>query len=308
VAACQLKVLAVSLTDIPIPGARKLASAARQLAPPPKQPPSLECHLQVGAARVQGLENLEVLLVEDEATLITETWQDITGGPSFEPAPPPPPPGACSSEGEAPAAGGGGAPGAARPGTPPAAAPFPVARSPPPAATPAPEEAAAAAAPDSVSPAAAPEPAVPPVPAATPAASGSRSGAAPPGPRLVFVVCQTDVAGALAKVPEVLGDMDTLDLSGLGLGSAGANEVAQVGLGKRQRRERGAWQDRSAVTTRRSPLFTCNGRHGPSSGLFAASAAAAAHCPCLLLLSAFAACPGLPRPGRPSRRTLRCGA
>lgn len=51
-ATCQLRVLAVSLTELPAVGARKLASAARQLSPPPKQPPSLECHLQVGAVKV----------------------------------------------------------------------------------------------------------------------------------------------------------------------------------------------------------------------------------------------------------------
>jgi hypothetical protein len=212
VAAAQLRVLAVALTDLPVPGARKLVSAARQLAPPPKQPPSLECHLQVGAARVQGLDALEVLLVEDEGALIANAWQDITGGPSFEPSPPPPPPGGCSA-GEGPGTAGGtavAAPvagGAARPASPP-----------PPAA----------ASPDGVA------PAPPRSPPSLPSAGGSGGAAAapaphPPGPRLVFFVVQADAAGALARVPEVLGDMDTMDLSGLGLGNAGAREVAQVG-------------------------------------------------------------------------------
>ncbi|GBF95349.1 hypothetical protein Rsub_07777 [Raphidocelis subcapitata] len=179
-AACQLRAVAASLTELPAPGARRLASAARQLAPPPKQPPSLECHLQIGSVAVRGIDSLEILLVEDEGTLISDTWQGITGGPSFEPAapagpppPPPPPPGGSA------AGGGEAAECSSRPA----------------------DAGAAAAAP-------------PPPPG--------------PGPRLLLVVCQSDAAAALARVPEVLGEMDTLDLSGLGLGNAGACDVAET--------------------------------------------------------------------------------
>ncbi|KAI8475977.1 MAG: hypothetical protein J3K34DRAFT_516896 [Monoraphidium minutum] len=183
-ATCQLRVLAVSLSELPPAGARALASAARRLAPPPKQPPSLEVHMQVGAARVQGIDALEILLVEDEPTLITDTWNGITGGPSFEPAraPPPPPP------------------------------------SPPPGG---PAAAAGAA------------PSCSPCGGAGGADGGADGGAGPHAagggaPRLALVVLQEAAAGCLARLPAMLGDMDTLDLSGLGLGNAGANDIAET--------------------------------------------------------------------------------
>jgi hypothetical protein len=139
------------------------------------------------------MDALEILLVEDEVTLITDTWQDVTGGPSFEPA---------------------AAPAAAATLSGPAS---------PTAAPPAPGAAAAAAAPAGACSAGGDGGASC---ADSPSAGGPAGAGA--GARLVFVVCQSEAAGALARIPEVVGDMDTLDVSGLGLGNAGAQEVAQV--------------------------------------------------------------------------------
>lgn len=225
--------------------------------------------------QVQGLDALELLLVEDEETLITDTWQEITGGPSFEPVGAPHSTssngggsnggsggggngsggngagnggnaGGAGGNGGAAASGGGQAGAQLQQPQGPATPPQP---QPPSSPQPQPHPQPL---PSSLSPLSqlqAPQQQQQPAADQAPGQTQSNAGCSPcslefggpdaasppcgpspgsPGPKLLFVVCQTDAAACLARVPDILGDMDTLDLGGLGLGNAGAQDLAQV--------------------------------------------------------------------------------
>jgi hypothetical protein len=79
----SLRVLAVSQEDLPAEGCRKLMAAIAALRNP-KAPPSLSCNLTLGTFPVEGLDRVQWLAVQDQDALIMDAWQGLAGTEGLE--------------------------------------------------------------------------------------------------------------------------------------------------------------------------------------------------------------------------------